>query len=91
VRFAGSILAGEKPSIVITSEKEENPELTADYRGQDFAWWSRPAWGGPVPSTFKDWLTYRRTALTYDHVILWARSDLFPGANTGATQTQPTP
>jgi hypothetical protein len=78
---AGGLSAGERPAIVITSAQEQSPELAAEYRGQDFAWWARPGWEGALPANLKDWLTYRQAPVVYDHIILWAKSDLFPGAS----------
>lgn len=78
---AGNLSGDIRPAIVITSDLEQSPELAAEYRGQDFAWWARPGWEGALPENLKDWLTYRRAPVTYDHIILWARSDLFPGAS----------
>ena len=69
------------PSVVITPRTAETPALAAAYRGQDFVWWVRPAWEGPVPDDFVNWLTFRKATLGYDYIILWARSDLFPGGS----------
>ncbi len=66
-------------SIVITPQAEEQPTLSAAYRGQDFVWWRSPAWQGALPPAFPRWLTTRHAPLQEARVILWARSDLFPG------------
>jgi hypothetical protein len=75
-RFTRALPSGETPAIVITPVDTDSPELTAAYRGQDFVWWTHPAWPGALPA-LKDWLTFRRAPLTSEHVILWARTDLF--------------
>jgi hypothetical protein len=80
-RFTPELSPGEMPSIIITPRSAETPALTAAYRGQDFVWWVRPAWDGPLPDDFINWLTFRKAALSYDYIILWARSDLFPGGS----------
>jgi len=83
-RFNGlpgtGLSAAERPAIVITSAQDETPELAAEYRGQDFAWGVLPGWEGALPADLKEWITYRRSPVLYDHIILWGRSDLFPGA-----------
>jgi hypothetical protein len=67
------------PSIVITRQTEEQPALASAYRGQDFIWWRSPAWEGAAPPAFPRWLAFRQAPLREESVILWARSDLFPG------------
>ena len=80
-RFTTELQRGEMPSVIITPRSAETPVLTAAYRGQDFVWWVRPAWNGPLPEDFINWLTFRKAPLGYDYIILWARSDLFPGGS----------
>jgi hypothetical protein len=80
-RFAEAIPPGELPEVILTRQSDQTPALEAAYRGQDFVWWVRPAWEGPLPQDFVGWLTLRRATLGYEYIILWARSDLFPGAS----------
>lgn len=82
VRYIPEIPIGEMPAVLLTRQSAETPELTAAYRGQDFVWWLRPAWDGPLPADFVSWLTFRKAELEFEHIILWARSDLFPGGST---------
>jgi hypothetical protein len=70
---------GELPDIIITRQEQEIPALSASYRGQDFVWWVWPGWQGAVPVPVTEWLTFREAPLVNEHIILWARSDLFPG------------
>ncbi len=67
------------PSIVIARLAEQTPRLAETYRGQDFGWWVSPAWQGALPPDFLRWLTTHQAPLTLNQVIVWARSDLFPG------------
>jgi len=67
------------PAIVIARQTAAVPGLAEAYRGQDFAWWVYPGWEGAIPSDFQRWLTTRQAPLRQDQVLLWARSDLFPG------------
>jgi hypothetical protein len=88
-RFSAEIPAGEMPSVILTGQSADAPALTAAYRGQDFVWWVRPAWEGPLPDEFLDWLTFRKAALGNDYIILWARGDLFPGGTATESIVEP--
>ena len=78
-RFLTTIPAGELPSVIITSEDQPEPNLALGYRGQDFAWWSYPNWEGALPGNWPSWLVFRNAPQIDTNVILWARTDLFPG------------
>jgi hypothetical protein len=84
-RFVDSLSPEDMPSIVITQQDQEIPSLTAAYRGQDFVWWIEPGWAGSMPVDLVNWLVSRQAPIIENQVILWARSDLFPG---GGTETQ---
>jgi hypothetical protein len=71
---------GELPAILITSDQEK-PALAAAYRGQDFVWDVYPGWSGGLPENVISWLTFRLAPLQENHVILWAREDVFPGGS----------
>jgi hypothetical protein len=71
---------GELPAILITSDQEQ-PALAAAYRGQDFVWDVYPGWSGALPENVISWLTFRLAPLQENHVILWAREDVFPGGS----------
>lgn len=73
-------LLGELPPILITSQAESAPSLAQDYRGQDFVWRVWPGWPGPLPDKLSAWFVFREAPLQNEHIILWARTDLFPGA-----------
>jgi hypothetical protein len=79
VRFLSSVPIGELPSVIINSEDQPSPNLSIGYRGQDFAWWASPTWQGALPDNWPDWLVFRNSPQNQSHVILWARSDIFPG------------
>ena len=76
------------PSLVIARAAEETPRLAETYRGQDFGWWVSPAWQGALPPDFLRWLTTHQAPLQLEQVIVWARSDLFPG-EPAASQEAP--
>ncbi len=77
------------PSIVITRQGIEEPGLAAAYRGQDFVLRAYPGWEGAFPSNFINWLTARTAPQLEVQVILWVRSDLFPGGAVPVNGTLP--
>jgi hypothetical protein len=74
-----ALMGDQLPSILITHQDQETPALAATYRGQDFAWRRSPGWSGVLPQDFSSWLTFRRAPILQEDIILWARTDLFPG------------
>jgi hypothetical protein len=82
VRYTTQPPASELPDVVITRQEQNEPTLAAAYRGQDFTWWIWPGWTEAAPPAFLDWLTFRSAPVTEQQVILWARSDLFPAAES---------
>jgi hypothetical protein len=87
--FIASLSPGERPALIITLQAAETPELAAAYRGQDFTWWVSPGWDTPLPTDFITWLTFRQAPLVNEHIILWARADLFPGSAAQPTSQKP--
>ena len=73
LRISGS------PSIILTTPTQDAPSLTSGYRGQDFVWWVNPGWSGALPPDWLAWYTRRQAPLQMQQIILWVRSDLFPG------------
>lgn len=67
------------PSVVITYQAKNNPGMPVLYRGQDFIWDIFPGWKQILPKDWILWLAYREAPLVQNQVILWARTDLFPG------------
>jgi len=68
-------------SLLITPQAQESPALASSYRGQSFVWKTYPGWPGVLPEDFIRWLNYREAPLFQENIILWVRSDLFPGGN----------
>ena len=77
-QFTTDLKIGELPSVIITRQEGEAPQLNTSYRGQDFVWWQQPGWNGVLPTPILRWLTFREAEIKNETVILWARSDLFP-------------
>lgn len=78
-RFMASVPNGELPPVIISPADQPAPNQSMGYRGQDFAWWVSPAWGGVLPENWARWLVFRDAPLEIRNIILWARLDLFPG------------
>jgi hypothetical protein len=67
------------PSVVITFQTQAIPGLPVLYRGQDFILYIFPGWTQVLPKDWIRWLAYREAPQAQSQVILWARTDLFPG------------
>lgn len=78
VRFEPAVLPEEGPSLVIASEKDAL-SLTAEYSGQDFIWLQSPAWTLISAGEWVRWAAFRELPFEKASLILWARTDLFPG------------
>ncbi|MFZ5808830.1 MAG: hypothetical protein ACOY16_06070 [Chloroflexota bacterium] len=80
------------PDILITRANSPGPSLTTAFRGQDFNWWFLPIWQYSPPADPLAWALFRRAQWQAEPVILWARSDLFPGGTASpAPAQQPIP
>jgi UPF0716 family protein affecting phage T7 exclusion len=79
VRFVSDLQAVGAPEVIITPADRTELKMAMAYRGQDFAWREAPGWGGGLPPAWEGWLAFREAPLQKEGLILWARSDLFPG------------
>ena len=79
------------PSLILTRQEDEVPNLTVVYRGEGFGWWMRPDWPGALPPDFLRWLVFRQATWQTEQVILWARGDLFPGGSVVPTGSENAP
>lgn len=68
------------PPLIITAA-DVQPEEFAAYRGQSFAIQVERTWSGWPPNFFA-WLFYRQAPTQTEQIILWARTDLFPDAQS---------
>jgi hypothetical protein len=71
--------SGAKPSMVITNEQQKSLSLAAPYSGQAFILEESPTWSLMSPVEWMQWAIYRVAPLEKRAVILWVRTDLFPG------------
>ena len=67
------------PPVIITKVVDNIPSREASYRGQDFVWSTHASWKGSYPVNFISWFTSREAPLENEYIVLWVRSDLFPG------------
>ena len=75
----GFLPSGAKPSMVITDEQQKSLSLAAPYSGQAFVLEESPSWSLMSPVEWMKWAIYRVAPLEKHAVILWVRTDLFPG------------
>lgn len=76
--FITSLAPSELPEAIIATVDQSQPQLAVSYRGQDFSWWVSPGWEGAIPVDWPRWLVFREAPQVKEHVILWARGDVFP-------------
>lgn len=80
------IVADAKPQAVITPElKDAKLNLSVPYTGQVLVWSQSVQWSQLLPREWLHWLFFRELpnspeVVATQPVILWLRSDLFPGA-----------
>lgn len=93
VEFREALPAGAAPLVVITPKDQPGLALAEAYRGQDFVWTVQPAWETMRPHDWLKWAIFREAPTTTGQVILWARTDAFPGGSlpAGAVPSFETP
>ena len=81
----GPLAADAKPQAVITPEqKDARLDLSTSYTGQALAWSQAVQWTVLQPREWLHWLFFRELparseVVAAQSIILWLRSDLFPG------------
>jgi hypothetical protein len=92
--FVGGLGAVERPAAIISPDNASGPNLAAAYRGQSFVWNEQPGWVGALPANWPRWLVSRQAPQEHTRLILWARTDVFPGgvvqADTTGLPVEPT-
>jgi len=88
VSFVDQVSPDAKPSLVITGD-QKSLALGAQYTGQSFALDQIVDWSKTQPSTWLNWFMFRDAIYDQDTVVLWVRSDLFPGAGPDTTPHYP--
>jgi hypothetical protein len=88
VQFVQTLPPQTNPAMVITHGRQEI-SLTSAYRGQSLGWTENTTWMLLDPKGWLKWLAYREAPTETDSLILWVRSDLFPGGSVVNGSTQP--
>ncbi len=87
VSYVTDLPVNAQPAVVITG-KDFNMEQTAPYRGQDFYLWEKPFWDLLMGRDWLVWSAYRTALTDNQQIILWVRTDLFPGGDDSAAGLQ---
>ena len=87
VSYVADLPVNAQPAVVITG-KDFNMEQTAPYRGQDFYLWEKPFWDLLMGRDWLVWSVYRTALTDNQQIILWVRTDLFPGGDESAAGLQ---
>jgi hypothetical protein len=74
----------QNPSMVITPV-QENAQLPGTYTGESFIWEQQPAWMNLFPNEIEKWAVVRDIPVEKTSILLWVRSDLFPGMESAKT------
>jgi len=74
-----SIITGENPGMIITY-LDTPIDQTELYTGQEFTIREIPVWDGLTGQQWLAWLMRREIPVNAETILLWAKSDLFPGA-----------
>lgn len=86
VEYSDGITAQMTPDIILTGDQIQPGQITT-YRGQDFVWAVQPTWGQMTGENWVKWLVFREAPQETSKIILWARTDLFPGG--ASVETNP--
>jgi hypothetical protein len=78
-QFARGLYPGDLPEVILAYEGQENPRLAVSYRGQGFVWEEYRRWTGILPDNWSRWMVSREAPRLENKLILWVRTDLFPG------------
>jgi hypothetical protein len=83
ISYVNQLPEDASPAFVITPEQPDLA-LSATYRGQDFILAEDPGWNSFHLDQWLRWLAFRAIpaeSVRQDRLILWARTDLFPGGD----------
>ena len=72
------VLPAETTPEAIIAPDTWQPTQTSTYRGEAFPLRRAPVWGWENAQAFVRWLAFRPLPPVTAHVILWARTDVFP-------------
>lgn len=78
-RFVSVLPSEDLPPLIITGLVENISVRGVEHRGQDFVWHTTANWQDILANGLIPWFTFRKYPSIEEMVILWVRSDLFPG------------
>lgn len=84
-------LSPQSQAEILLTGKDSVPELEAGYRGQEMRLKRAPVWDLILPGEWLRWFVFRSAPLEEKTLILWVRTDLFPGGNPSNGGNQPNP
>jgi hypothetical protein len=82
VEYVDQLDMGATPDLILTSDQKDLA-LSVAYTGQDLVWREVPIWQSMNAVKAIQWLFYREIPTTRSTLVLWVRSELFPGAGKG--------
>ena len=85
LEFSSLVSVDASPDFIITPSNQTVEQFAA-YTGQDFIWNIQPAWGLILPEEWVNWAFFKTAPLEKESIILWVRSELFPGYETGLSE-----
>jgi hypothetical protein len=78
--YVDSLQTDIAPSMVVTQD-QKTLSLAGTYTGQSFVAAQAPTWSSLSISDWISWMIFRQAPVTKTNVVLWVRSDLFPGSS----------
>ncbi len=78
--FVDALQSAEVPSMVVTPD-QKSLGLAGAYTGQSFVVEQSPTWETLSLSDWINWMIFRQAPVTKNNIVLWVRSDLFPGSS----------
>lgn len=75
-----AFLPGDSEPGIIVTQDEETLMLASSYSGQNFIWGQQTNWSLILPREWLSWLFFREAPKESEVLVVWVRSDLFPGA-----------
>lgn len=78
--FVDVLAPGSSPDVVLT-DFISRPELSDNYRGETFAWYTTADWHSVNMLGMLEWVFHRKVYEAPTNIIFWVRQDLFVGGN----------
>ena len=85
LKFSSLVSVDASPDFIITPSNQVVEQIDS-YTGQDFIWDVNPAWDLILPEEWINWALYKAAPLEKESIILWVRSELFPGYELNPTE-----